>query len=339
MDLVELVRRSTRDVAVAARWVTIDPEALAAFARRLRDDGSLLDGCTGSAGDDRSPSTDPWWVGDVEDPELRAAWVLTLAAINFGSGWHDVLHKRPGLSGATTVATAWRAGAEVAGLLDPHPLATVDAPTMRALLGQPDDGSGGPITTLMEHFASALREIGAVTTRQFDGRFLLLADAGAGSAVALATILAALPVFDDRADHHGVDVCFFKRAQLAAAEVHRAFPHGYFSEGSPGPLADVGRLTAFADNLVPHVLRIEGALRFDRALRERIDRGELLEPGGAQEVEIRAAGVHAVELLIAELRPLGVVINAADLDAALWRRGGSRRCKTKPRHRCRTIYY
>jgi len=344
MDLVELVRHSTREVAVTARWVTVDPVGLAAFADTLLRDGSLVGGRTGGSS---STSDDPWWVGDVQDAERRAAWVLTLATINFGSGWHDVLRKGPGRSGAITVAGAWRAGAESAGLLDPRNLSEVDTATMRSLFDQPDDGPGGTVTTLMEHFAAALREMGEVVCRRFHGRFLTLAATGEGSAVALAETLATLPQFADRATHEGADVFFYKRAQLAAADVHRAFagdtttrdPVGVPAAESPGPLRDVGRLTAFADNLVPHVLRIEGVLRYDPALLARIDRGELLEPGGTQEVEIRAAGVHAVELLVADLRYRGITINAADLDAVLWRRGGSPPFKAEPRHRCRTIYY
>ena len=58
----------------------------------------------------------------------------------------------------------------------------------------------------------------------------------------------------------------------------------------------------FADNLVPHVLRLDGILRFDPELVARIDREELIEHGSAEEVEIRACAVHAVELLVAAVR-------------------------------------
>ena len=55
----------------------------------------------------------------------------------------------------------------------------------------------------------------------------------------------------------------------------------------------------FADNLVPHVLRLDGVLWFDPELVARIERGELIEHGSPEEVEIRACAVHAVELLVA----------------------------------------
>ncbi len=42
---------------------------------------------------------------------------------------------------------------------------------------------------------------------------------------------------------------------------------------------DLGGLTMFADNLVPHVLRLDGILRLHPGLVARIDRGELIEHG------------------------------------------------------------
>jgi hypothetical protein len=99
--------------------------------------------------------------------------------------------------------------------------------------------------------------------------------------------------------------------------------------------ADLDRLTMFADNLVPQVLRIDGILRFDPELVARIDREELIEHGSPEEVEIRACAVQAVELLVAA-RPGAV---AAEIDEALWLRGQQPHYKASPRHRSRTTAY
>ena len=64
---------------------------------------------------------------------------------------------------------------------------------------------------------------------------------------------------------------------------------------------DLDRLTIFADNLVPHVLRCDGVLRYDDALAAHIDAGRLL-PAGREEREIRACAVHACELLARRAR-------------------------------------
>ena len=50
------------------------------------------------------PAGVAWLVGDEE---RRCGLVLALDAVNFGSGWHPLLRKRVGLSGARTVATAF----------------------------------------------------------------------------------------------------------------------------------------------------------------------------------------------------------------------------------------
>lgn len=94
----------------------------------------------------------------------------------------------------------------------------------------------------------------------------------------------------------------------------------------------------FADNLVPHVLRLDGILSFDPALVARIDRGELIDHGSPEEVEIRACALHAVELIVAA-GGAGSELCAAEIDQLLWLRGQGARCKAFPRHRSRCTAY
>ena len=142
----------------------------------------------------------------------------------------------------------------------------------------------------------------------------------------LAEHLAGLPTWLDISPYDGAPVPFFKRAQLAAADLHLQ---------GIAPAADVAALTLFADNLVPHVLRIDGVLELDPELVARIDRGELIAHDSAEEVEIRACALHAVELLVAAHE----ATTATAVDNALWRRGGEPRYKAHPRHRARTTAY
>ena len=102
---------------------------------------------------------------------------------------------------------------------------------------------------------------------------------------------------------------------------------------------DLDRLTAFADNLVPHVLRLDGVLQLDPGLTARIEAGDLLEHGSPEEVELRAGAVHAVELLTDARRRGGDPLTPSDLDAALWNRGRGRRYKAIPRPRSRNKAY
>ena len=122
------------------------------------------------------------------------------------------------------------------------------------------------------------------------------------------------------------DVGFYKRAQLTAADLSLA---------RVGEFNDLARLTIFADNLVPHVLRMDGVLRYDASLLERIDREELILAGSPEEQEIRACALHAVELLRQHVDP----VNSMQLDYILWNRGQARAYKARPRHRTRTVFY
>jgi hypothetical protein len=180
----------------------------------------------------------------------------------------------------------------------------------------------------MALYAASLRDLGRHLTIEHGATFTALADAAGGSAVALARRLGRWESFADASRYGRRTVPFLKRAQIAAADLHRA---------GVAAFCDLARLTMFADNLVPHVLRLDGILRFDPELVARIDREELIVHGSPEEVEIRACAVHAVELLVAavpEPRP-----SAAEIDQLLWLRGQQPRYKASPRHRSRCTAY
>jgi hypothetical protein len=158
------------------------------------------------------------------------------------------------------------------------------------------------------------------------GSFLALARAGDGSAEALAALLGSWETWRDVSDYAGAPVPFFKRAQIAAADLALA---------GLAPADDLHRLTLFADNLVPHVLRMDGVLEFDATLVARIEAGERLLHGSPEEVEIRASALHAVELLVAAHG----ATTATAVDNILWHRGGQPRYKARPRHRARSVAY
>jgi hypothetical protein len=142
-------------------------------------------------------------------------------------------------------------------------------------------------------------------------------------------------MYRDVSEHEGERIPLFKRAQITAVDLALAFG----GEG-PGRFDDLDRLTMFADNLVPHVLRLAGVLRYDDALLARIEAEELLQHGSTEEVEIRAVAVHAVEEVVAALHAQGVSdATAGQVDMALWHRGGRPEAKAHPRHRTRTTAY
>lgn len=241
-------------------------------------------------------------------PEEVADYMLVLDSINFGSGWFPTLRKRPGHSGYFTVAASladlWRAGRGWSA----SELRALKADHVASVLGQELGHE------LMALYAEALRDLGRFLGAR---RALDVVAAAGGSAERLASMLAeGMRFFDD----HG----FWKRAQIAPNDLALA---------GVAEFSDLDRLTIFADNVVPHVLRVDGVLRYDPALAARIDAGELLPPG-EEEREIRGCAVHACEL-IAERTGIPPRL----LDTTLWNRGQAPRYKSVPRHRTRTVFY
>jgi hypothetical protein len=298
MALVDDIRAACAGVAARARHVRIAEDAIEGYARTL-------------------PAESPP-APDLEGASLeeRAAFSLTLNAINFGSGWFPTLRKPGGLSGFRTVEAELRAR----GPWTAAELRALETPAVAATFGQ------DPAHELMALFTRALRELGDRVTDEYSGGFLALARSAEGSAVRLAETLARWPTWHDVSSHDGERVPFFKRAQIAAADLHLA---------GIAPASDLGRLTLFADNLVPHVLRLDGVLEFDARLVGRIEAGLLLEHGSPEEVEIRACALHAVELLVAAHGET----TATAVDNVLWNRGALPRYKARPRHRARTTAY
>ena len=187
---------------------------------------------------------------------------------------------------------------------------------------------------LMGLFAEALVDLGRFVSQEYGGSFLAVVEAASGSAERLAQSLLKMDSYRDRWPLGGVDVYFYKRAQITAADLARAFGDEW-----PADFNDLDLLTAFADNLVPHVLRVDGILHYDDDLAAHIDAGLQLEPGSRAEIEIRAHGVEAVEQLVTELRNAGHHIRAMDVDLALWTRGAAKSYKAIPRHRTRCTFY
>jgi hypothetical protein len=271
--------------------------------------------------DSKAAAPDPETELPGGSPEQRIAFVVCLDAINFGSGWWPTIRKRPGRSGYSTIAAGMAERFRRDGAWTAAELARIGADELAVVLGQ------DPEHPLMAQFAAALRDVGAHVGEEHGGSFERLVGAAGGSAVAMAELLASWEAFADVSEYEGRRVPFFKRAQIAAADLARS---------GLAELGDLDRLTAFADNLVPHVLRVDGALRLAAPLEARIEAGELLEHGSPEEVELRACAVQAVELLAAardgELAPY-------EVDAILWNRGSAPRYKSIPRPRSRNTAY
>ncbi|MFL5826666.1 MAG: queuosine salvage family protein [Thermoleophilaceae bacterium] len=290
MGLTDEVRRSCAAIAAGARHVRIDLERL----------GDIEPG--------PPPELDPerhYLEGSREDV---AMYMLTVDAVNFGSGWFPTLRKRPGSSGYYTIAWSLADRFRQRGPWSAEELRSIHADEVAEVCGQERGHE------LMDLYAEALRQLGRFLGER---RALDVIEAAGGSAERLAEELV-----------HGMeffhDVGFYKRAQITANDLTLA---------GVAEFADIDRLTIFADNLVPHVLRMDGVLVYEPALGELIDTEQLLPPG-EEEREIRACAVHACEQIAVRLG-----VPSRVLDVWLWDRGQEARYKALPRHRTRTVYY
>jgi Potential Queuosine, Q, salvage protein family len=320
-DVFDDIRSACAAVAGRAGAVSIDMDAVDRLAATLSPaEPPLLP--------EERPSGDG--SHDEATHESMATEVVVWNAVNFGSGWFPVLRKRDGLSGARTLAESLADHVAGAGVPTAAWLAEADAETCAAVFGQPHPG---PVDDLLALFARAWRDLAALLVDRYDGSPAALVRSAGGSAAALVCTLGEMPLAHDVSTYgegdDAIDVPLFKRAQITVSHLVRVF-----GEQGLGRFDDAGRLTAFADNLVPHVLRMAGVLVYDDELAARIERGELLEPGSPHEVEIRACGLHAVELVATRAG-----LPSASVDHQLWQRGQDPAIKLVARHRCRCSWY
>ena len=113
MSVFGEIRRAAAEVAGRARHVQIDDAMLVALADRVRPE--------------TPQHVDPAHL-QQDTPAATLAFVITLDAVNFGSGWFPVLRKPAGLSGYFTIAGALREHFQRQGAWSIAELASLRAP-------------------------------------------------------------------------------------------------------------------------------------------------------------------------------------------------------------------
>ena len=293
MSLSDTVREQCAQVAAGARHVRIDFDRI----------GDVAPG--------PQPELDPVRHFLDGTREEVAAYLLTLTAINFGSGWFPTLRKRlvdgAPVSGYFTVAMGLTDRFRADGPWTNEQLRAMRAEEIATVTGQE------PGHELMALFAQALRQLGAFLGER---KPLRLVEEAGGSAQALAAGVARMSMWNDTG--------FYKRAQILANDL---------ALGGVAKFGDLDTLTIFADNLVPHVLRTDGVLVYDDALAAVVDSEQLLTDT-KMEREIRACAVHACTHIAKRLE-----VPERVLDMWLWNRGQDPAYKARPRHRARSVFY
>jgi len=316
-DPFQAIRDGCAFVAQHAKHVRIQNDQIEAYAATVASTGIE------STPEFRLP-------GLGNELEERAAFVLLIDAVNFGSGYWPHLRKRPGHSGYRTVEACLLDRFVREGVPAAEELRNISADSCARLFEQE---MTPPIDELMHHFARAWNELGALVTTRFGGSYMRLVDAASGDAGHMVSLMLELPMFRDVSSYRGRAIPLLKRAQIVVADLAQALPP------PANEFSGLERLTLFADNLIPHVLRIDGLLAFEPALLSRIRAEQLIEAGSREEVEMRACAVHVVELLSQELNRIGRPAHPHELDRWLWQRGSGAIYKADPRPRARSIYY
>jgi putative queuosine salvage protein len=267
-------------------------------------------------------------------------FVLVTASINFAYTGFGTRRRWDLVDGGRVYADAdglhfafHRALREGLPVLDGRWLAELTTDRLRAVLR-----GGSSELQLLDERVAILRAVGETLAERYDGRFHTfvasvsprLYDDGNGF---LESLVREFPRFDDVADWHGETVRFWKLAQLAVWILEITL--------APGGLgfADLDRLTALADYIVPAGLHAMGVLRYSNPLERAIAGGELIEAGSAWEVELRAHTIHACSLLcrsVNELRPPELRVIEPQIDARFWLPFHKTHA---PHHLTRTTYY
>lgn len=187
---------------------------------------------------------------------------------------------------------------------------------------------------LMDDRERIIRETAQTLIERFDGQFINAIESVGNRAWPLAVLLMTeFDSFRDVAPCHGQIVYIMKRAQICALDISIAWQTHEFPS-----LGGLDELTAFADYRVPQALRHLGILRLTPELAARIESGTELAAGGEEEVEIRAATIQAVDMMIKSLSSLGKRVTAWQVDWFLWETARGPNISAN-HHRTRTVYY
>ena len=192
---------------------------------------------------------------------------------------------------------------------------------------------------MLDERRDILREVGGVLAGRYRGRFHRFVRSCAPAMYAggeglLERLLIEFPRFDDTSSYRGSQVHILKLAQLGLWTLQMAL-----RATGEWRLADLSRMTAFADYIVPVALEVMGILEYAPDLAARIAGGVMIERDSHEEIEIRAHTLYATALLtdaINALRPPDLQLVIPQVDFRLW---SSYHATFRPHHLTRTVMY
>src|ERR1700730_971928 len=218
-------------------------------------------------------------------------------------------------------------------ILDGQYLAKITRPELSKIF------EGNIEMPMLDEKLAVLHQVGAVLAEKYDGRFHRfvqvcsprLYDRGNGL---IERMVKEFPRFNDVSEFEGHDIKFYKLAQLGVwmlySTLHKS---GKFR------LDDAGKMTAFADYIVPVALRLLGVTSYSQELENAINTHQLIARDSRREIEIRAHCLYATALLAEEVnkrRGAKEQVIIPQIDARLWTHYHT---TSWPHHLTQTIMY
>lgn len=266
-------------------------------------------------------------------PVATASFVLALDSVNFGSGYFPAVQALGVDFEYNHVASSLKNAFAESRLNTPEKWLAAMPPECHEVFGVPHN-LDPVVDEFIRLFALHLQVTARMLNEHHGGSVMQLLEDAGNSAVKLAELVSGWPTFRDISSYKGREVPFFKRAQILAADLFLAF-----GGEAPAAFPDMEGLTNFPDNMVPHVLRCDGILEYAPSLAEKIENRVYLAAGSEEEVEIRACGIHAVELMKQAAKKAGHDVTSVNIDHILWNRGYEAGFLDKPTHLTRTVWY
>lgn len=165
---------------------------------------------------------------------------------------------------------------------------------------EPADGTDVP---MLDERHMIFQEVGRQLEAQYEGHFRHLVRATeprlyANGEGLVDTLTAEFRSFRDvstveLSNGQSLDVTISKRAQLAPGMLY-----GRFQNSSEFTIEDPLAFTVFVDYNLPNILRGLNVIEYSESLAHAVDTRELIGAGSREEVEIRAATIHATDILI-----------------------------------------
>lgn len=143
-------------------------------------------------------------------------------------------------------------------------------------------------------------------------------------------VVSTFSYFKDETNYNGVNVYFYKRAQLLVSDVL------HVRKMLENIEVDYSNLMGCADYKIPQVMNALGMLEYEYDLEYKLARKEELEEDSIEEIEIRANDLVVIDYIYEKLNR---EVCRMDINDYIWLLGQDKSKINKNYHRTKTIHY